>query len=99
MLKANYFVYITTNPKKTVLYTGVTNNLEVRLQQHFENKGKPETFAGKYYCYKLLYYERFTDVNMAIEREKEIKDLNRERKLALIKQLNPYLDFLVVNSF
>jgi len=99
MLKGNYFVYITTNPKKTVLYTGVTNNLAIRLQQHFENRGKPETFAGKYYCYKLLYYERFTAINMAIEREKEIKDLSRERKLHLIKQLNPYLDFLVVNSF
>ena len=99
MLKGNYFVYITTNPKKTVLYTGVTNTLEVRLQQHFENRGKPETFAGKYYCYKLLYYERFTDVNMVIAREKEIKDLSRERKLALIKQLNFYLDFLIVNSF
>ena len=99
MLKGNYFVYITTNPKKTVLYTGVTNHLAVRLQQHFENRDKPETFAGKYYCYKLLYYERFTNVNMAIAREKEIKDLSRERKLELIKQLNPYLDFLVVNSF
>jgi len=97
MLKGNYFVYITTNPKKTVLYTGVTSNLAVRLQQHFENRGKPETFAGRYYCYKLLYYERFSDVNMAIEREKEIKDLSRERKLELIKVLNPYLDFLVVN--
>ena len=99
MLKGNYYVYITTNPKKTVLYNGVTNNLEVRLQQHFEYRGKPETFAGKYYCYKLLYYERFTDVNMAIEREKEIKDLSRERKLELIKVLNPYLDFLIVNFF
>ena len=99
MLKGNYFVYITTNPKKTVLYTGVTNNLAVRLQQHFANRGKPETFAGKYYCYKLLYYERFTDVNMAIAREKEIKDLSRERKLALIKVLNPYLGSLIVNSF
>ncbi|WP_317195361.1 GIY-YIG nuclease family protein [Rufibacter roseolus] len=45
----NYFVYITSNPGKTVLYTGVTNDLEVRLQQHKENRGKPESFAGKYY--------------------------------------------------
>ncbi|WP_370457627.1 GIY-YIG nuclease family protein [Rufibacter sp. XAAS-G3-1] len=51
----NYFVYIISNPAKTVLYTGVTNNLEVRLQQHKDNRGKPETFAGKYCCYKLLY--------------------------------------------
>ncbi|WP_341350794.1 GIY-YIG nuclease family protein [Sabulibacter ruber] len=50
MKQHNYFVYIICNPGKTVLYTGVTNDLEVRLQQHKENRGRPETFAGKYYC-------------------------------------------------
>jgi putative endonuclease len=98
MLKGNYFVYITSNPNKTVLYTGVTNDLPTRLQQHFENKGNPATFAGKYFCYKLLYFERFSDVNMAIEREKEIKDLSREKKIELIKGFNPYLDFLVAGA-
>ena len=99
MLKGNYFVYITSNPRKTVLYTGVTNDLTIRLKQHFDNRGNPSTFAGKYFCYKLLYYERFSDVNIAIEREKEIKDLSRERKIELIKNLNPYLDFLVASAF
>ncbi len=75
-MKGNYFVYITTNPRKTVLYTGVTNNLTVRLQQHYQNQGIPETFAGKYSCYKRLYYERYPDATMAIEGEKEIKDLS-----------------------
>ena len=98
MLKGNYFVYITTNPRKTVFYTGVTNDLATRVQQHFNNRGKTETFAGKYYCYKLLYYERFSDVNMAIEREKEIKDMSREKKIELKKSLNPYLDFLVASA-
>ena len=98
MLKRNYFVYITSNPKKTVLYTGITNDLQVRLQQHFENKGNPGTFAGKYFCYKLLYYERFSDVNMAIDREKEVKDMSREKKVELIKLMNPYLGFLVVTG-
>ncbi|WP_317133200.1 GIY-YIG nuclease family protein [Adhaeribacter rhizoryzae] len=37
MVKGNYFVYITTNPKRTVLYTGIINNLQTRLQQHFNN--------------------------------------------------------------
>jgi putative endonuclease len=45
MLKGNYYVSIATNPRKAVLYTDVTNNLEIRLQQHFENRGKAETFA------------------------------------------------------
>lgn len=52
-----YYVYIATNPTKTVLYTGVTNNLQQRMFQHYENRGKPETFAGKYYCYNLIYFE------------------------------------------
>ncbi len=68
MLKGNNFVYITINPKMTVLYTGITNSFTTRIQQHFENRGKPVTFAGKYFCYKLIYYERFSDVIMAIER-------------------------------
>ena len=93
----NYFVYITTNPRKTVLYTGVTNDLFLRIQQHFENKGKKETFAGKYYCYKLLYYEHYTDINVAIEREKELKDLSREKKLEIIYSINPLLNFLVIS--
>lgn len=88
-MKGNYFVYITTNPGKTVLYTGVTNDIEVRIKQHYNNRGKKETFAGKYYCYKLIYYERYQDVNIAIEREKEIKDLSRAKKEELIAQENP----------
>ena len=94
----NYFVYILTNPGKTVLYTGVTNDLWIRIQQHYENRGKWATFAGRYYCYKLLYYEHYTDILMAIDREKEIKDLSREKKMELIKSTNPYLKFLAVEQ-
>ena len=90
---ANYFVYITTNPSKTTLYTGVTNDLLTRIKQHQENKGKAKTFAGRYYCYKLVYFEMYNDINMAIEREKEIKDLSRARKEKLISSLNPKWNF------
>ena len=96
MKSHNYFVYITTNPSKTVLYVGVTNDLAIRLEQHKQNRGEPGTFAGRYYCYKLLYYERHTIVQHAIEREKELKLLSREDKLELIKMENPYLRFLNV---
>jgi len=51
----NYFIYITTNPEKNVLYIGITNNLKRRLTEHETNKGKEEIFAKKYYCYKLIY--------------------------------------------
>ena len=94
----NYFVYITTNPSKTVLYTGVTNDLIFRLHQHFMNRGKKETFAGRYYCYKLVYFEHFDDINMAIEREKFIKDLSNKKKLELIKEINSGLNFIVLQK-
>jgi putative endonuclease len=89
-----YFVYITTSHKKTVLYTGVTNDLEQRLIEHYLNRGKPNTFAGKYYCYYLLYYEKFQWINDAIDREKELKGWIREKKLELIKTINPDFKFL-----
>ena len=92
----NYYVYITTNPGKTVLYIGVTNELNRRLQEHFENRGKKTNFAGKYYCYKLIHYEHFTDIRQAITREKEIKNMSRLKKEYLIANKNPKWNFLVI---
>jgi len=95
MWNYNFYVYITTNPAKTVLYIGVTNNLDRRISEHYENRGNPETFAGKHYCYNLIYYEHFSHINQAIEREKEIKKWRREKKEALIKSFNPEWKFLI----
>ncbi|HEX8328204.1 MAG TPA: GIY-YIG nuclease family protein [Hymenobacter sp.] len=44
-----YYLYITTNPARTVLYIGVTNNLFVRIAQHYANRGSAQTFAGRYF--------------------------------------------------
>ena len=93
-MAGNYFVYILTNPNKTVLYTGITNDLESRLIEHYYNKGVEKTFAGRYFCYNLLYYERHNTPFAAIEREKEIKDWNRKKKEELINSFNPELEFL-----
>jgi len=91
----NFFVYITTNPNRTVLYTGVTNDLPTRLQQHYEeSKISHKTFTGRYNCYNLLYYERFSDINHAIDREKEIKGWLRIKKERLIESINPRWRFL-----
>ena len=84
-----YYVYIITNKIKTVLYTGVTNDLHQRIIEHYLNRGKPETFAGKYNCHLLLYHEEFTYINDAICREKEIKKWTRKKKEALIYSFNP----------
>ncbi|MCO5230221.1 MAG: hypothetical protein M9958_03595 [Chitinophagales bacterium] len=51
------------------------------------------TFAGKYNCYHLIYFEEYALVNDAINREKEIKLLNREKKESLINILNPKWEF------
>jgi putative endonuclease len=96
MSEGNYYVYITTNPAKTVLYSGVTNNLQRRTIEHYYNRGNKKTFAGKYYCYKLIYYEHFGDIKQAIEREKEIKNMSRERKEKLINSTNPKWNFISV---
>lgn len=85
----NYIVYILTNPAKTVLYTGVTNDLAGRLSQHYKQRGLKETFAGRNYCFNLLYWERHGFVQHAIEREKELKGWSRKKKIALIERFNP----------
>ncbi|MFT6815352.1 MAG: putative endonuclease [Sphingobacteriales bacterium] len=94
MGSGNYFTYITTNNSKTTLYIGVTNDLEIRMNQHFENRGQPETFAGRYYCYNLVWYEHYNRPLLAIGREKEIKKWSRKKKVELIEKSNPNWDFL-----
>ena len=82
-----YYVYILTNRKQGVLYTGVTNNLERRMYEH-RNKLIPG-FASKYNLKKLVYFEETIDVNAAITREKQIKGWLRKRKVELIESINP----------
>ena len=89
-----YYIYIITNPERTVLYTGVTNNLVQRLTEHWANRGNSKTFAGKFYCYNLIYFEEFQYINNAIAREKEIKGWRKQKKLDLIKTKNPDWFFL-----
>jgi putative endonuclease len=89
----NFYVYILTNKAKTVLYTGVTNNLRRRLQEHNE-KLNPNSFSAKYNLNYLIYYEKYGWIQQAIAREKEIKLLRRDLKLELIKEFNPNMEFL-----
>ena len=75
--KQFYYVYILTNFTKTVLYTGVTNNLEQRITEHYINRNNDKTFAGKYKAFYVLYYESHKYIENAIIREKEIKGWRR----------------------
>lgn len=91
----DYYVYILTNPKKTVLYIGVTNDLKRRLQEHaLGNEENRNSFTSRYFCYNLIYFEYFQDVNQAIARETELKKWSRAKKEALINRRNPEWQFL-----
>ena len=87
MKNRNYCVYIMTNLSHTVLYTGVTNDLLRRVSEH--KTGKGGKFTSKYKITKLVYFECGSDINAAIDREKQIKGGSREKKLALINAVNP----------
>lgn len=89
-----YYVYILTNQQKTVLYTGMTNYLQQRVAEHYQQRGQKTSFTGKYHAYNLLYYEVHQYVNNAIAREKEIKGWVREKKMKLINEMNPSLKCL-----
>jgi putative endonuclease len=86
MLHRSYFVYIMTNRTKTVLYTGVTNDLKRRVWQHKQKLH--EGFTSRYQVTTLVYYELFDDVNSAIAREKQIKGGSRQKKLDLVNSMN-----------
>jgi len=99
MSSRSYYVYILTNHLRTVLYTGVTNDLEQRIIEHWTQKGLGTSFTSKYHVYYLLFYEPFRYINDAIDREKEIKGWSRSKKMDLINQFNPDLKFLNFELF
>ena len=88
----NYCTYFLTNKNKTVLYTGVTNNLKDRIEYHKQNKSN--SFTSKYNCFYLIYFEQFSEINQAISREKELKGWKRTKKEELINSFNPEWKFL-----
>jgi putative endonuclease len=81
-----YYVYIMTNRSKT-LYTGVTNDLTLRVYEH--KKKMIDGFTKKYNITKLVYFEETNDIVSAITREKQIKGWLRSKKIALIESMNP----------
>jgi putative endonuclease len=87
MSDRQYCVYIMTNTHNTVLYTGVTNELQRRVLEH--RSGKGSAFTKKYNVTKLVYVESGDDINTAITREKQIKAGSRKKKVDLINSINP----------
>ncbi|SFB01527.1 GIY-YIG nuclease family protein [Algoriphagus aquimarinus] len=81
-------IYIMTNARKTVLYTGVTNNLSRRVYEHKSGLNST-SFTFKYNLKKLVYFESFHTIDEAILREKQIKGGSRKKKVDLINSINP----------
>ena len=82
-----YYVYIMASRRNGTLYVGVTNNIARRAYEHKSHV--VPGFTKKYNVNKLVYYERFTDINSAIDREKRLKRYHRNWKKDLIEQNNP----------
>jgi len=81
------FIYMITNKNNTVIYIGVTSDLLKRVYQHKVKNVKG--FTAKYNCNKLVYFEEFSDISEAIQREKQLKSRNRKHKESLINIENP----------
>lgn len=86
------YVYLMTNRHNTVIYTGVTGNLQKRVYEHKE--GLVDGFTKKYNVKKLVYYEIAENIETAIAREKQIKAGSRKKKIDLIKSMNPTFEDL-----
>jgi putative endonuclease len=87
MIAKGGYVYIVTNKYRTTLYIGVTSNLYARITEHKSVEGS--VFTGKYNCKDLIYWEFHEGIEIAIEREKQLKKWKRAWKDRIIKEFNP----------
>ncbi len=86
------FVYIMTNKYRTTFYIGVTNDLSRRSLEHALGEGSK--FTKKYNLTDLVYFEKFSEIDQAIAREKQLKNWHHEWKVNLIREKNPKLETL-----
>ena len=85
--EAQYAVYIMASRRNGTLYVGVTNDIARRAFEH--RNGVGAAFTRKYGVTRLVWYERYADVNEAIAREKQLKKWERAWKLEIIAAMNP----------
>lgn len=82
-----FFVYILCNERRTVLYTGSTVDIAIRIDQH--RSGVPGSFSARYNVFKLVYVQSFPTLSSAREVERKIKGWTRKKKIKLIESRNP----------
>ena len=86
MHERTYFTYIMASKSRTQ-YVGITGDLLKRVFQHKQKVH--DGFTSRYNCTRLVWFQRFSDVSEAIQREKELKGRKRDKKIALIEEINP----------
>jgi len=77
-----YFVYILKCSDSTY-YTGVTNDISRRLEEH-QGSNESNSYTFRRRPVKLVFFEEFSNIDFAIEKEKQIKKWSRAKKEALI---------------
>ena len=82
-----YYIYFLTNQSNSVLYIGVTDNLNRRLHEYKSEQF--DSFTKKYHIHKLVYFEKYSKINDAIAREKQLKRWKRDKKNFLVETINP----------
>jgi putative endonuclease len=82
-----YWVYILASQPRGSCYIGVTNNILGRVELHRVRKGSG--FTSRHRVSMLVYFEEFTNIEEAIQREKTLKRCVRQWKINLIEQSNP----------
>ena len=83
----SYYVYIMASRQNGTLYIGVTSNLARRVYEH--KNDLVEGFTKKYGVHRLVYYEQYHDIKLAIQRERQMKKWNRQWKINRIQEHNP----------
>jgi len=89
-----YYVYIMAS-RSRVLYTGVTNDLARRVDEH--KRGVNAGFTSRYRITRLVYFEEFGDIRDAIAREKQVKSWTRTRRVGLVERRNPFWQDLTLS--
>lgn len=87
MTTRRYYVYILASKPFGAIYIGVTNDLAQRVLEH--RKGSGSAHTSKYKIFRLVYWEDYEDINLAIDREKKLKRWKRKWKDSLIEEDNP----------
>lgn len=87
-----YYIYILTNVSNSVMYIGVTNDLKRRLAEH--KNELIDGFTKRYHVHKLVYFEEYSEIKLALAREKQLKRWVRAKKNWLVETKNPnWLDW------